>query len=103
MIGFAFFAGGEPASIAEQFLEDGSDSFDLDGASITFTPTNNGLSYDSSLQSITELPVDPSFGFDGAQPGGIDPILPLLWRFLLQRLRGIERVCHLGSEQHDLR
>jgi hypothetical protein len=36
--------------------------FDLQYASVTFTPTANGASYTGSLQSITHLPTDPSLG-----------------------------------------
>jgi len=43
----------------EEFAS-GSDSFDLEGTSVMFTPASDGLSYAGSLQNITELPTNPS-------------------------------------------
>ena len=46
--------------LTEQFTY--ADTFDLDYTSVTFTPTADGTSYTGLLQSITQLPTDPTGG-----------------------------------------
>jgi hypothetical protein len=49
--------------LTEEFSP-GDDRFDLEYASVTFTPTSDRTSYTGSLQDITRLPTDPSGGKD---------------------------------------
>jgi hypothetical protein len=50
-------------SPVEQFTG-GDDSFDLAYESLTFTPNADGTAYGATLQSISQLPTDPSGGTD---------------------------------------
>ena len=45
--------------LTEEFLSE-DDTFDLEYASVTFTPTWDRTTYTGSLQDITQLPTDPS-------------------------------------------
>lgn len=47
--------------LTEEFSA-GADSFDLEYASITFTPTSDRTSYTGSLENITQLPTNPFGG-----------------------------------------
>jgi hypothetical protein len=47
--------------LTEEFTFD-ENPFDLEYTSVTFTPRAGGTTYTGSLQSITELPTDPSLG-----------------------------------------
>jgi len=47
--------------LTEEFLSNG-DRFDLEYASVTFTPTSDRTSYTGSLEDITRLPTDPFGG-----------------------------------------
>ena len=48
--------------LTEEFLSDGG--FDLEYASVTFTPTSDRTSYTGSLEDITQLPTNPAGGKD---------------------------------------
>jgi len=47
--------------LTEEFTDD-TDSFDLEYASVTFTPTADRTSYTGSLENITQLPTNPFGG-----------------------------------------
>jgi len=51
-----------PTSVPfEQFIA-GTDAFDLDHTRVLFTPGPTGITYDLSIDAITDLPTDPAGG-----------------------------------------